>query len=64
MTQPKLWPLYETTNENRVLKIERTDRADAPFLLTLTVKKLGVTTSVYYFLSAREAKDIAKAVGE
>ena len=63
MTQPKLSPLYDTTSENRVLKIERTDRADAPFLLTLTVKKLGVTTSVYYFISPQEAGDITRVLG-
>ncbi len=64
MTQPRLSPLYDTANDNRALRIERTDRTDAPFLLTLTVKKLGVTTSVYYFVNKQEAADIARALGD
>ena len=56
--------LYRTANENRTLEIERTGREDTPFLLTLTVKKLGMVTSVYYFINPQEAKEIAKALAE
>jgi hypothetical protein len=56
--------LYETTRENRTLRIEKTDRAETPFLLTLTVQKLGMTTSVYYFISHEEVLGITEALEE
>lgn len=54
--------LYKTTTENRTLEIEKTLKEDMPFLFTLTVRKLGLVTSVYYFVSREEAQEIVQAL--
>ena len=54
--------LYETSNDNKTLVIEESTREGQPFHLVLTLRKLGVTSMLDYFISADEADEIVRTL--
>ena len=52
--------LFQTWLEPKTLELERTD--DGRLRLVITLKKLGATTALEYFLDEKEASLLSKAL--
>jgi hypothetical protein len=52
--------IYQTAREPKILELEKTD--DGRYRLVITVKKLGATTAVEYFLDQAESYQLSQAL--
>jgi hypothetical protein len=52
--------IYQTAREPKILELEKTE--DGRYRLVITVKKLGATTAVEYFLDQAEAHQLSQAL--